>query len=73
MGTSVTSKREAKYVLSNDMSVVQSVMASEIHNMVVEMWQDAGGSVRATQHISLTGTSPRLNYCLSQLIIFQGG
>jgi hypothetical protein len=71
MGTLVTSKREAKYVLSNDMSVVQSVMASETHNMVVEMLQEAGGSVRATQHIFLTGTLPRLNYCLSQGNIFK--
>jgi hypothetical protein len=55
MGTSVISKREAKYVLSNDMSAVQSVMADETHNMVVEMQQEAGGSVRATQQIFLTG------------------
>jgi hypothetical protein len=55
MGTLVTSKREVKYTLSNDMSVVQSVMAEEVHNMLVEMWQDAGSSVRATQQIVLTG------------------
>jgi hypothetical protein len=55
MGTLVTSKREVKYTLSNDMSAVQSVMAEEVHNMVVEMWQDAGSSVRATQQIILTG------------------
>ena len=55
MGTLVTSKREVKYTLSNDMSVVQSVTAEEVHNMLVEMWQDAGSSVRATQHIVLTG------------------
>jgi len=55
MGTLVTSKREVKYTLSNDMSVVQSVMAEEVHNMLVEMWQDAGSSVRATQHIVLKG------------------
>jgi hypothetical protein len=61
MGTSVMSKREAKYVLSNDMSVVQSVMADETHNMVVGMQQEAGGSVRAAQQISLTGTSPGLH------------
>jgi hypothetical protein len=56
MGTLVTSKREAKYTLSNDMSAVQSVMAEEVHNMSVEMWQDAGSSVRATQQIVLTGS-----------------
>jgi hypothetical protein len=55
MGTLVTSKREVKYTLSGDMSVVQSVTAEEVHNMLVEMWQDAGSSVRATQHIALTG------------------
>jgi hypothetical protein len=37
MGTLVTSKREVKYTLWNDMSVVQSVMAEEVHNMLVEM------------------------------------
>ena len=51
----VTSKREVKYTLSNDMSVVQSVVAEEVHNMLVEMWQDAGSSVRATQQIVFTG------------------
>ena len=55
MGTLVKSKREVKYTLSNDMSVVQSVAAEEVHNMLVEVWQDAGSSVRATQHIVLTG------------------
>jgi hypothetical protein len=55
MGTLVTSKREVKYTLSNDMSVVQSVMAEEIHSMVVEMWQDAGSSIRATQQLVLKG------------------
>jgi hypothetical protein len=55
MGTLVTSKREVKYTLSNDMSVVQSATAEEVHNMVVEMRQDAGSSVRATQQIILTG------------------
>ena len=55
MGTLVTSKREVKYTLSNDMSVVQSVMAEEVHNMLVGMWPDAGSSVRATQDIVLTG------------------
>ncbi|GFG29687.1 hypothetical protein Cfor_03737 [Coptotermes formosanus] len=56
MGTLVTSKREVKYTLSNDMSVVQSATAEEVHNMVVEMRQDAGSSVRATQQIILTDT-----------------
>jgi hypothetical protein len=37
------------------MSVVQSVVAEEVHNMLVEMWQDAGSSVRATQQIVFTG------------------
>ncbi|PNF28005.1 hypothetical protein B7P43_G13850 [Cryptotermes secundus] len=60
MGTSVTSKREAKYVLSNDMSVVKSIMASETHNMVVEMWKDAGGSVSARQHLFLTDTDGKV-------------
>jgi len=55
MGTLVTSKREVKYTLSNDMTVVQSVTAEEVHKMLVEMWQDAGSSVRATQHIVFTG------------------
>jgi hypothetical protein len=50
------SNRESKYVLSNDMSVVQSIMADETHNMVVGMRQEAGGSVRAVQQIFLTGT-----------------
>jgi hypothetical protein len=64
MGTLVTSKREVKYTLSNDMSVVQSVVADEMHNMVVEMWRNAGTSVRATQQIVLTGVSRWLNSCL---------
>lgn len=61
MGTLVTSKRETKYRLSADMSVVQSVVADEVHSMVVAMRQDAGGSVRATQQVTLTGVSVRLN------------
>ncbi|KAJ4438443.1 hypothetical protein ANN_14388, partial [Periplaneta americana] len=60
MGTIVTSKREAKYRLSNDMSVLQTVVADETHNMVVGMRQDAGGSVRATQQLTLTGSSVKV-------------
>jgi hypothetical protein len=61
MGTSVTTKRETKYRLSTDMSVMQSVVTDELHNMVVEMRQDAGGSIRASQQIILTGASSQLN------------
>ncbi|XP_021915479.1 microsomal triglyceride transfer protein large subunit isoform X2 [Zootermopsis nevadensis] len=54
MGTLVTSKRESEYRLSTDMSVIQSVVADEMHSMVVEMRHDAGGAVRASQQIILT-------------------
>jgi hypothetical protein len=43
------------------MSVVQSVVSDEMHSMVVEMRQDAGGAIRASQQIILTGVSSRLN------------
>lgn len=65
MGTLVTSKRESEYRLSTDMSVIQSVVADEMHSMVVEMRHDAGGAVRASQQIILTGASMRLNsFCV---------
>ncbi|KAJ9593728.1 hypothetical protein L9F63_014701 [Diploptera punctata] len=54
LGTVVTSNRQVKYLLSQDLSVVQSAVAEETHNMVVEMRQDAGGSVQAKQSITIT-------------------
>ena len=55
LGTIVTSDRQTKYVLSQDLSVVQLAVAEETHNMVVEMRQDAGGSVQAKQIITFIG------------------
>nr|CAD7579550.1 unnamed protein product [Timema californicum] len=54
MGTDVTSTREADYVMSRDLSAIQSVKMHETHDMSVVMRQEIGSRVTALQEITLT-------------------
>nr|CAD7406987.1 unnamed protein product [Timema cristinae] len=54
MGTDVTSTREADYVMSRDLSAIQSVKMHETHDMSVVLRQEIGSRVTALQEITLT-------------------
>nr|CAD7413330.1 unnamed protein product [Timema poppensis] len=54
MGTNVTSTREADYVMSRDLSAIQSVKMHETHDMSVVLRQEIGSRVTALQEITLT-------------------
>nr|CAD7591086.1 unnamed protein product [Timema genevievae] len=54
MGTDVTSTREAEYVMSHDLSAIQSVKMHETHDMSVVLRQEIGSRVTSLQEITLT-------------------
>jgi hypothetical protein len=62
LGVNVTSARSATYTLSKDLSMVDSVVTEETHELSVNLKQDAGGSVTATQQLVLTGMLHKVFY-----------
>lgn len=54
LGSTVTSKRETRIVLTQDMSALQSVETDETHVMTVNVRPEAASQVHATQELSLT-------------------
>ncbi|XP_066994605.2 microsomal triacylglycerol transfer protein isoform X2 [Anabrus simplex] len=61
LSTLVTSKRSMKYVLSKDLSVLESVTSAEAHEMTVILYQDAGSSVKASQELKLTADKVKVS------------
>ena len=57
LSTNVTSSRTSTYTLSRDLSVIQSVTTYESHELRVVIKRDAGSSVSAIQHLTLTGNA----------------
>ncbi|KAF4513818.1 UNVERIFIED_CONTAM: hypothetical protein B566_EDAN015881, partial [Ephemera danica] len=49
----VNSRRDAKYTLNSDLSVLQSVETSEQHEMVAALRSEAGGAVQVMQEIKI--------------------
>jgi hypothetical protein len=56
-GSVVNARREAKFTLKHDLSVLESVETSEYHEMTVALRKEAGGSVQAIQELKITGTN----------------
>ncbi|XP_034249467.1 microsomal triglyceride transfer protein large subunit isoform X2 [Thrips palmi] len=54
LGSTVTSKRETRIVLAQDMSALKSVETEETHTMTVNVRPEAASQVHATQQLTLT-------------------
>lgn len=70
LSTNVTSSRTSTYTLSRDLSVIQSVTTYETHELRVVIKRDAGSSVSAIQHLTLTGM---FKFLLSKRLFFKKG
>ncbi|XP_063244373.1 microsomal triacylglycerol transfer protein isoform X2 [Bacillus rossius redtenbacheri] len=57
MGAAVRSRREARYVLTPDMSALQSAVMEESHEMTAVLREEAGNVVWARQEIVLTDSA----------------
>ncbi|KAJ1529162.1 hypothetical protein ONE63_005970 [Megalurothrips usitatus] len=60
LGSTVTSKRETRIVLTQDMSALLSVETDETHVMTVNVRPEAASQVRATQQLSLTENTVKM-------------